>query len=144
MSVATERLLRDAGLRRTSMRESTLDALMRGGSPMNVPEILRALPERADAVTLYRTLNTFTRHGLVHRVRGEDGARYAFSAPADRPAHPHPHFICDGCGKVECLEGTELPADLIGRFDPGAGRRVDYAELLLHGLCPRCAGKAEG
>ena len=73
------------------------------------------LPEHTDAVTVYRTLNTFTDKQLVHRVRGEDRTwRYALSGKASprqpqQPAHSHAHFVCETCGTVECLEDAEIP-----------------------------------
>jgi Fur family ferric uptake transcriptional regulator len=124
-----------------------------GGQPVGVPQVLERLPSDTDEVTVYRTLNTFTRKRLVHRVRGEDRTwRYALGAAAQAggghgkpPAagatpHTHPHFVCDGCGAVECLEKSQIPGDLVRSLRVGARYDVRYPEVLLHGLCPRCNG----
>lgn len=139
---AAAALLRGAALRRTPVRVAVLDVLSVGGSPMGVPQILAKLPGHTDAVTVYRTLNTFTRKKLVHRVRGEDRTwRYALSSPRplpeDRP-HPHPHFVCEACGAVECMEEAELPRNFIRSLRVDAQYEVHYSEVLLHGVCPRC------
>ena len=148
-------MLRDAGLRRTPVRLGVLEVLASsGGQPVAVPQVLEKLPADTDAVTVYRTLNTFTRKGLVHRVRGEDRTwRYALSghrpvdeshgkarAPRETPAapHGHPHFVCDGCGTVECLEKSQIPKDFVRSLRVGARYDVRYPEVVLHGLCPRC------
>ena len=147
-------MLRVAGLRRTPVRLGVLEVLASsGGQPVAVPQVLEKLPTDTDAVTVYRTLNTFTRNGLVHRVRGEDRTwRYALSAhppAAEGPGkaarethspHGHPHFVCDGCGTVECLEKSQIPKDFVRSLRVGSRYDVRYPEVLLHGLCPRCNG----
>jgi Fe2+ or Zn2+ uptake regulation protein len=116
-----------------------LKILAAAARPMDVPTILGKLPDQADAVTVYRTLNTFTRKHLVHRVRGEDRSwRYAAGRPEGAPAHQHPHFICDDCGKVECLAGAIIPGGLVRQLSVARGYVVSYPEVLLHGRCPRC------
>lgn len=133
-------LLKRAGLRLTPVRLGVLDVLARTNRPMAVPEVLEKLPDRTDAVTVYRTLNTFTREKLVHRVRGEDRTwRYALGdpGPASTP-HAHAHFVCDECGNVECLEETRIPKTLVQSLQVGPRYAVRYPEVLLHGLCPKC------
>jgi Fur family transcriptional regulator, ferric uptake regulator len=148
-------MLREAGLRRTPVRLGVLEVLgSSGGQPVGVPQVLEKLPQDTDAVTVYRTLNTFTRTGLVHRVRGEDRTwRYALSphrptgqthgrsaAAPETPsaAHGHPHFVCDGCGTLECLEKSQIPKDFVRSLRVGSRYDVRYPEVVLHGLCPRC------
>src|SRR3954451_6261946 len=93
-------LLRHASLRRTPVRVGVIELLAGSAEPIAVPGMLQHLPRDTDAVTVYRTLNTFTRKKLVHRVRGEDQTwRYALSGgPGEKaPQHQHPHFVCEGC-----------------------------------------------
>jgi Fur family ferric uptake transcriptional regulator len=133
-------LLRAAGLRRTPVRVGVVEVLASAGGPLAVPQIIERLPERTDAVTVYRTLNTFTRKKLVHRVHGEDRTwRYALSGGAmTSPAHQHPHFVCDECGGVECLENAHIPKTLVASLRVGSKYAVRYPEVVLHGLCPKC------
>jgi Fur family ferric uptake transcriptional regulator len=137
-------LLRHASLRRTPVRVGVVELLARSAEPMGVPEMLEHLPRDTDAVTVYRTLNTFTRKRLVHRVHGEDRTwRYALSTgdgvgPKHLNAHQHPHFVCDECGTVECLEASAIPKTLVPSLHVGARYAVRYPEVVLHGLCPKC------
>jgi Fur family transcriptional regulator, ferric uptake regulator len=135
-------LLRRVSLRRTPVRVGVIELLAKSSEPMGVPEMLEHLPRETDAVTVYRTLNTFTRKRLVHRVRGEDqGWRYALSTGAggDKvPQHQHPHFVCEGCGAVQCLDAAKVPAKLVASMRIADGYEVSYAEVVLHGTCPRC------
>ena len=119
-------LLRESGLRRTPVRIAVLSALAQDGQPMGVQQVLQHLPAGTDAVTVYRTLNTFTRKKLVHRVHGEDRSwRYALSKPLAHhaPRHEHPHFVCDTCGSVECLEKAKIPTDLVAHAACGSAIR---------------------
>jgi Fur family ferric uptake transcriptional regulator len=134
-----DELLRGAGLRRTPVRVGVLKILATAVRPLDVPSILGKLPEQTDAVTVYRTLNTFTRKRLVHRVRGEDRSwRYAAGQSSNEPAHQHPHFVCDDCGRVECLTGACIPSGFVRQLGIGAAYVVSYPEVVLHGRCPRC------
>src|SRR5829696_280349 len=123
-------VLRAAGLRRTPVRAGVLEVLGAAGGPLAVPQILEHLPADTDAVTVYRTLNTFTRKKLVHRVRGEDRTwRYALSpkaSPRLPHPHPHPHFVCEACGAVECLEAARIPANFVRSLRVGDGYAVHY------------------
>ena len=141
ISPGSDALLRKSGLRRTPVRVGVMEVLTRSRRPMSVPQILGKLRGSVDTVTVYRTLNTFARKKLVHRVRGEDRSwLYALSDDSidQRPEHLHPHFVCDACGKVECLGGAEIPRSLVASLDVSPGYDVSYPEVVLHGTCPRC------
>lgn len=133
-----DRLLSDTGLRRTPVRVGVLEILIRSRSAMSVPQILARL-KGVDTVTVYRTLNTFVRKKIVHRVRGEDrGWLYAVGDTADQPQHQHPHFVCDECGKVECLEEASIPETFVPSLGVSRDYRVSWPEVVLHGMCPKC------
>ena len=136
--VSTDSRLRRSGLRRTPVRAGVMEVLARGGRPMSVTQILGRL-KGVDTVTVYRTLNTFVRKKLVHRVRGENRSwLYAVSDADLRPQHLHPHFVCDECGKVECLGQSEIPGGLEQSLGVSPQYAVRWPEVVLHGLCPRC------
>ena len=136
---AADAILRAANLRLTPVRLGVLRVLSASGRPLGVTQILAELPEHTDAVTVYRTLNTFIKHRLVHRVRGEDRSwLFALGDPGDTSRHRHPHFVCEKCGKVECLVDADIPAGLVRSMGVGRGYTVHYPEVVLHGLCPKC------
>jgi len=135
---SAETVLKQKNLRKTPVRVGVLELLTRNHRPMSVPEILGKL-KRVDTVTVYRTLNTFVRKKMVHRVRSEDRSwLYATTDSHAQPKHLHPHFVCENCGKVECLEGAEIPESFIESLHVDRGYSVTYPEVVLHGTCPRC------
>ncbi|HVT88268.1 MAG TPA: Fur family transcriptional regulator [Tepidisphaeraceae bacterium] len=134
-----ESVLQQSGLRRTPVRLGVIDLLMRSGRPMSVPHILAKMKGTVDTVTVYRTLHAFVRKKLVHRVRGSDRSwLYAISVSDERPQHLHPHFVCDDCGKVECLEHVQIPHTLLSSLGVNGKYKVRWPEVVLHGLCPKC------
>jgi Fur family transcriptional regulator, ferric uptake regulator len=132
-------ILRDSGLRRTPVRAAVLELLTNSDFPLGVTDMLGKLPAETDAVTVYRTLNTFTRKKIVHRIQSEDRSwRYALGNAVVRKEHRHPHFVCEKCQNVECLDDAEIPKALPKSMGVGRGYTVSYPEVVLHGICPRC------
>jgi Fur family ferric uptake transcriptional regulator len=139
LALSADELLSRSGLRKTPVRLGVIEVLTRSARPISVPQILAKMKGAVDTVTVYRTLHAFVRKKLVHRVRGEDRSwLYAISVSDQRPQHLHPHFVCDRCGRVECLEKVQLPSTLLPSLGISGGYRVRWPEVVLHGLCPKC------
>ena len=103
---------------------------------------------RLNRVTVYRTLNTLVEKGLAHKVDpGDRVFRFSLTDHArcdgEKHVHEHPHFVCDSCGTVECLEGAEVvvkpPAPQPkGHAKSAAKRQVRQDGVVLHGTCESC------
>ncbi len=105
---------------------------------MSVPELLGKL-KAVDSVTVYRTLATFVKKGMVHRVRSDDRSwLFAIGSRKHDHGHRHPHFVCEKCGKVECLEGSVVPETFVPGLKIDRTYQVQYAEVVVHGRCPSC------
>ncbi|MGN6627181.1 MAG: Fur family transcriptional regulator, partial [Tepidisphaeraceae bacterium] len=132
-------LLQRAKLKRTPVRIGVLKVLAESESPLDVVDLLKQLPAFTEPVTVYRTLTTFVAKKLVHRVRGTDRSwRYAMGDQTKHADHQHAHFVCDDCGRMECVEDAKVPAKLLEKVHAAPGYRVKYPEVLLHGICPKC------
>jgi Fur family peroxide stress response transcriptional regulator len=85
--------------------------------------------------TVYRNINLFMREGRLISVGVLNGEEHfdAFTAP-------HPHFVCERCGKVFDLpcSGGEAPAS----FAKMEGFLADFRKTVFYGICPECAGSA--
>jgi len=54
-------------------------------------------------------------------------------------SHGHPHFLCESCGKVECLEDTEVVLQpKAGSPRRAVAQKVRQQEVLLKGTCGDC------
>jgi len=129
--------LHGAGLRSTPARRMLLSA-MEGAGPITEDEIAKRMGINVpDTATLYRNLNTLVSTELVekHRFRGKMWY-YSLHFP-DEPRCSHAHFVCESCGKCECLNGTE---SLVGKLKL-RGKTVTGVEIVVNGLCGKCAVK---
>jgi Fur family ferric uptake transcriptional regulator len=146
---AVRAVVRDAGLRCTAARLAVLEHLVAARGPKTHAEVASALADRGfDRATIYRNLTELTEARLVSRMElGDHVWRFELRrppAPGGRPGE-HPHFVCESCGEVSCLEGVEVAishrptAARAAGGRPRAGRRIgSVREVLLKGQCPEC------
>jgi Fur family transcriptional regulator, ferric uptake regulator len=131
-------LLSSRDLRRTAIREKVLSFLIGRGRPLSHAELLRMIGADIDRVTLYRTLETLQKAGLLHQVLGEDGVSRYGSHDPDAPSCPgnHPHFLCRGCGQMLCLSDQAMPHVTVPEHYTVKSKR-----LVVSGLCAACQGR---
>ncbi len=147
-------VLRAANLRITGMRLTLLEQMGAARAPATAQQIFDELcaaakrdkATRPDRVTVYRTLNTLVEAGLAHKVDPGDRV-YRFSltdharCEGEKHVHEHPHFICDSCGTVECLEGAEVVVKSHAarpEQEQAPKRKVKQDGVVLHGTCETC------
>lgn len=149
-------LVRRAGLKCTPARLAVLQELAESRGPSTHAAIHEALAARGfDRATIYRNLHDLHERRLVSRVDlGDQAARYELTR-TDAHGHDvaHPHFLCDGCGDVLCLDGVRVVIPKTAR--PGgkvaakstAGRHPakpasrgigTVTDITLRGRCSAC------
>lgn len=106
-------------------------------NPLSHTEVLECLGKTDwDPATIYRNLIKLRDAGVAlvaSHAHGMD--RYEL---AHGDGH-HPHFVCEGCGRVACL-----PAGLTASMSmegPWA-TSIQNAMVQLRGECPDCLAKA--
>jgi len=145
-------MLRRSALRVTDVRLAILAAMEHAGQALNAQQVYDAVisaptparaakPRKPDRVTVYRTLNSLVDAGLAHRVDpGDRVFRFSLTDHArcseHHHVHEHPHFVCDSCGKVECLEGAEVV--IKSKDKPADARTLSQRDAVLHGTCGTC------
>jgi Fur family peroxide stress response transcriptional regulator len=82
--------------------------------------------------TIYRTLGTFARLGIIDIVEGYGQARRY-----DPDTGPHHHFWCRQCGAIvdfhnHEFESLDVPEDI------GKKYRVTGIKVVLEGICDNC------
>lgn len=135
LKTTASELLAKARLKRTPGRIALLQLLLETKNPLTKQEISERLSGvKFNSVSIYRSLEAFHRAGIVHKVEvGDRNWRFA-ACSCGSSKHCHPHFICRSCGKVECLNGFELPETL--EIKPGYV--VEEQEFYIRGLCDSC------
>ena len=110
-----------------SIFDKTKDAL-------SVVDLVERLKDNMNKTTVYRILDRLEGEGIIHSFLGINGLKwYARCHDCSTEHHHdiHPHFQCNNCGRVECLEvNIALPSI--------EGHHVDRAEIILTGQCETC------
>jgi len=133
-------ILSSAGLKKTPGRLAVIRLLLENREPLTHQEIYERLDDiEINPVSVYRSLDAFTRAGIVHKVEAGDRiGRFALcgcGTPHKGNGHCHPHFICKSCGRTECLEDQEMPE--LAAVKPGY--KVEEKEVYLRGICSKCS-----
>ncbi len=133
--------LRKAGIRLTPQRQEVLQALFDGlqgdCQPQSAEEILQVVRKRYPGVspdTIYRTLATFQKLGLVREVNFRDGCR-RFELVL-QGGHHH-HLVCLRCGRSREL--PFCPADCLVRVQEYCPDfEIEDHAFTVFGYCPKC------
>ncbi len=133
-------LLRRADQRYTSGRRRLVDALLTGGGPMTISQIL-ALNGQLAQSSVYRNLVILEQVGAVTRiVTRDDYARYELTERLTDDHHHH--LICTSCGDVSdfsLADQTESRLDdALRRVARKAGFNLEAHRLDLVGICASC------
>ncbi|MEK7588944.1 MAG: Fur family transcriptional regulator [Patescibacteria group bacterium] len=140
VEIKEEGILNKAGLKKTEARLHIVQFLLKSKKP-NSPQIIfeKLQKEGIDKVTVYRTLESLEKKGLVKRVNtGEREAQYELTDTHE----DHHHIICLNCKKVSDFTGCDAE-HLIQK----AMKQVkDFSSVSHHsfdifGICNSCAKK---
>ena len=130
-----EQLLSARQIKPTAMRLLVLEYLQQQNAAVSLKEVEDAF-EKADRITLYRTLKTFEEKGMIHHIEDGSGAtKYALCEEgcACAPEDLHVHFHCTSCQKTFCLPKVAIPAfQLPGSFS------LQEINLTAKGVCAEC------
>ncbi|MFN3405005.1 MAG: Fur family transcriptional regulator [Cytophagaceae bacterium] len=133
-------MLREHNLKVTDQREQVLKVFLAKNKVLQLSEINKSISKDFDRITLYRTLNTFEQHGLIHKIPDKSGnATYALCRH-DSVNHNHDdnhvHFKCTSCNVTLCLEDVEIPPIRIPKKFT-----AEKFNFLIEGRCEKCATK---
>ena len=128
-------LLNQRKLKATNSRVSLLQIIYHFGSAMPYSAIQKAL-KSTDRVTLYRTLQTLSEKGIIHKAAHIDNEDYYaicdHFCTADEHFHHHVHVKCDDCHTITC-ENIEKEIDLsIPNY------KINSVSINVNGKCKDC------
>ena len=130
--------LRTRGERVTTARRAVLRILADSADHLSAESLAAAVgtvAPRVHRATVYRTLESLTRSGLVTHVHLPHGpAAYHLADPEQRV---HLHLACSGCGRI-----VDAPPDLLDpvqqRLASSVGFTLDPDHVALTGRCAEC------
>lgn len=136
LDLQSRKMLEAVKLYCTKGRVAILKVLMKTDKPLSQEQIAGRLGRKHfDKVTIYRTLESLLKVGLVHKAFMEKRAYHFELAHNCTENQCHPHFTCTNCGGTHCLTGLTVPM----AKSPHKGFIIRRQQVRLEGLCPACA-----
>ena len=131
-----EKRLQDAGIRVTAVRllvyRIVYEQMQNAFSLQNVMELL----PHADSSSVFRALTLFAEHHLLHTIDDGSGMqKYCVCRCGQFKCH-HVHLTCTVCHETICLKDMHIPAITLPD-----GYRIEEAEFVIKGICPKCQAK---
>ncbi|PCH78548.1 MAG: transcriptional repressor [Flavobacteriaceae bacterium] len=90
----------------------------------------------ADRSTLFRTLKTFEKKGIIHKIEDGTGVlKYGLctASCSCSLSDQHFHFYCEKCQETFCLNQVKIPNIEIPKHFV-----LKQSNLVLKGLCSNC------
>lgn len=136
LDIQSRTMLETVKLYSTKGRLAILKVLMKADKPLSQVQIARKLGKKHfDKVTIYRTLESLLKVGLVHKAFMGKRACYFELARNCTESQCHPHFTCTNCGSTHCLTEISLPM----AKSPHKGFIIHRQQVRFEGICPACA-----
>ncbi|RBA44924.1 MULTISPECIES: Fur family transcriptional regulator [Weeksellaceae] len=130
-----EKILLQKAIKPTAIRLLVVEKLLKQQYAVSHKELAEQF-EKADNITLFRTLKVFLEYKLVHTIDDGSGViKYALcqSGCNCNLSELHTHFYCTDCKHTFCLTETEIP-----NIEVPQNFKLDGANLVLKGKCDKC------
>ncbi|MCB7482479.1 Fur family transcriptional regulator [Christiangramia sediminis] len=131
-----EKVLKTHEVRPTAIRLLMYKFLKERNSAVTLNDIESGF-DKSERTTLYRTIKTFEKNGLVHQIDDGTGvAKYALDEPEvgiGNSQDLHLHFHCTNCNETICLTDHKIPHISLPK-----GFVTQDMNLVLKGICDKC------
>jgi len=121
-------------LRKTKSLKTILQLIDESNGAFSAIDIVNKLKQIMNKTTVYRILEKLEIDGTLHSFIDANGLKW-YAKCMNKTYLPlpkyHPHFLCNKCGKVECVQ---FDAKLVGI--PNCA--IDFAIIFLQGKCNDC------
>lgn len=136
MSTEIENILISKEINPTAMRLLVLEYILKQTAAISLVHLEKEF-DHSDRTTLYRTLKTFEKKGLIHDIKdGTDLTKYAMcEEECSQGVHYdlHIHFYCIRCKGLFCLPKANMPqVTLPENF------QLNEFSLVARGVCDKC------
>jgi len=134
-----EALLKEHEVKITSNRVQIIRTLSSMQHPVSMNELVQKLT--IDKSGIFRTLNLFREHHLVHVIEGVDGQMlyevcHSRQSWKDVDDDEHVHFYCQNCHRTYCL--FDVPTPKVKLPDGFVRQHINF---VVKGICPNCSNK---
>jgi Fur family transcriptional regulator, ferric uptake regulator len=126
--------LRKNGYSMTKARQLVFKAL-ENQEPLSMNELVKAVEDKIDRASAYRTVALFEKLGIVQRL--QIGWKYKLEL-SDRFNYHHHHVSCTNCGMVAPLREDSLLETSLQNLAREYGFTPQSHQIEIQGLCARC------
>jgi len=128
-------LLKDSCFKITSTRLAILEVFNKNDKPIDANFIYKKLKEGINEVTIYRTLTSFEKSGILRKVDLRKDSVY-FELNNDH----HHHIVCIKCGIIEDFKENKEIEKLLDQVVEKSTKFKNIKEhsLELFGFCKVC------
>ena len=136
MNLDLEKILDKRNVKPTAMRLLVLQFLLTENAAMSLTDLENYF-DKSDRTTLYRTLKTFVKSEIAHKI--DDGTGVTKYALCEENCHCeiendlHIHFRCKLCKQTICLPTHKIP-----HINLPDGFIADDVSLIITGICNKC------
>ncbi len=123
-------------VKKTTPRVALIQALQKGNGPLSESEIKELMGELYDRVTFYRSVQTLSQAGIIHRIVADNVlVKYALNNCENGHHHQvdHAHFYCRKCHNLYCLKSIK-----IRKLSLPEGFLDEEHDLIIRGICDTC------
>lgn len=121
-------------LSNTYPRQVVFEALQ-NKEPQTMRELLVACQLKINRASLYRTIGTFEKLGIVQRL--QIGWKYKLELSNAYQKHHH-HFSCRKCGRMFALPEDNILEKRLLVLADSAKFKVEDHQIEMRGLCQSC------
>lgn len=121
-------------IRKTKSLLQILEVFEKSQEAITTSELCDSLKSSMNKSTIYRLLDRLQEEGIVHSFLDNTGMKwYAKCQGCDNHTHydVHPHFQCQTCGKVECVD-IKINLPIV------PDKTVEGTHFLIFGRCELC------
>ena len=121
-------------IRKTKSLELILNTFDESKTALSVVDLIDRFVQQMNKTTIYRILERLEQDGVVHSFIDKDGLKWyakCIGCSSEHHSDIHPHFQCQDCGKIDCL-------DIHVSIPSVPNRDIDFSRILLVGKCENC------
>ena len=121
-------------IRKTKHFQRILSEFPKSHTAISANSLVSLFANTMNKSTIYRILNKLEDDSAIHSFVGLNGLKwYAKCSGCTSEEHydNHPHFQCEGCNLVKCIENAKNQPEFIGY-------EFKVKNVLLTGLCNKC------
>lgn len=131
-----EKILENKNVKPTAMRLLVLQLLRNKNAAVSLTDLEDRFV-KSDRTTIYRTLKTFVKNEIAHKIVDGTGiTKYALceeNCHCEIETDLHVHFHCKICNETICFPKNKIP--YIKLPD---GYEADNVSLTVTGICDKC------